>query len=130
LYRAWRHVVASRVCQENGQNTQDGFTSCEKSQEGDGKMSNPHIGSSFDDFLDEEDLRAEAEAVAVKRVIAWQIQQEMTEQKISKTKMAERMRTSRGQLDRLLDPMNDKVQLDTIIRGAKAVGRKVRLELA
>lgn len=93
-------------------------------------MSNPHIGSSFDDFLDEEDLRAEAEAVAVKRVIAWQIQQEMTEQKISKTKMAERMRTSRGQLDRLLDPMNDKVQLDTIIRGAKAVGRKVRLELA
>ncbi|RCK41925.1 Fis family transcriptional regulator [Thalassospira profundimaris] len=93
-------------------------------------MAAEHIGSSFDDFLSEEGILEEVEAVAVKRVIAWQIQQEMQQQHLSKKMMAERMQTSRTQLERLLDPLNDKVQLDTIIRGAKAVGRKIKLELA
>ncbi|OSQ48280.1 XRE family transcriptional regulator [Thalassospira alkalitolerans] len=92
-------------------------------------MTNAHIGSSFDDFLEEDGIREEVEAIAVKRVIAWQIAQEMEKQGLSKTEMAARMKTSRAQLDRLLDGNNDKVQLDTIQRGAKAIGRKLRLEL-
>ncbi len=92
-------------------------------------MTNAHIGSSFDDFLEEDGIREEVEAIAVKRVIAWQIVQEMEKQGLSKTEMAARMKTSRAQLDRLLDGNNDKVQLDTIQRGAKAIGRKLRLEL-
>tara|TARA_R110000868_G_scaffold58122_1_gene179266 strand:- start:48883 stop:49164 length:282 start_codon:yes stop_codon:yes gene_type:complete len=92
-------------------------------------MTNVHIGSSFDDFLEEDGIREEVEAIAVKRVIAWRIAQEMEKQGLSKTEMAARMKTSRAQLDRLLDGNNDKVQLDTIQRGAKAIGRKLRLEL-
>jgi predicted XRE-type DNA-binding protein len=96
---------------------------------GDVKKIYAHIGSSFDDFLDEEGIRDDVEAVAVKRVIAWQISQAMQELNLTKSMMAERMQTSRTQLDRLLDPKNDKIQLDTILRGAKAVGRKLRFEL-
>lgn len=93
-------------------------------------MTNKHIGSSFDDFLREEGLHDEATTHAIKRVLAWQIEQAMAEQGLSKTKMAKRMKTSRAQLDRLLDPRNDKVQLDTVQRAAAAVGRTLRLELA
>ncbi|MDP2699081.1 Fis family transcriptional regulator [Thalassospira sp.] len=93
-------------------------------------MTSQHIGSSFDSFLDEEGIREEVEVTAVKRVLAWQICEAMKEQNLTKTMMAKRMMTSRAQLDRLLDPENDKVQLDTIRRGAAAVGRKLRLELA
>ena len=92
-------------------------------------MNNPHVGSSFDDFLDEEKIREEATAHAIKRVVAWQIEQAMTAQGITKSEMARRMNTSRAQLDRLLDPNNDKVQLDTVQRAAAAVGRTLRLEL-
>jgi hypothetical protein len=67
---------------------------------------NPHIGSSFDDFLEEEGLSAEIEAVALKRVIAWQIEQAMKEKNMSKAAMAKAMNTSRSQLDRLPDPEN------------------------
>lgn len=93
-------------------------------------MSNPHFGSSFDDFLKEEGLFAEAEAHALKQVIAWQIQEAMTTQGLTKTAMAKRMKTSRAQLERLLDPKNDKIQLDTLLRAADAVGRKLVVELA
>lgn len=93
-------------------------------------MTNKHIGSSFDDFLKEEGLHEEATAHAIKRVLAWQIEQAMTEQGLSKSEMAKRMKTSRTQLDRLLDPENDKVQLDTVQRAARAVGRTLHLELA
>ncbi len=92
-------------------------------------MSNKHIGSSFDDYLKDEGIREEATAHAIKRVLAWQIEQAMTEQGISKSAMAKRMNTSRAQLDRLLDPENDKVQLDTVQRAAAAVGRTLYLEL-
>jgi antitoxin HicB len=91
---------------------------------------NAHIGSSFSDFLKEEGLFEEVTAHAVKRVLAWQIEQAMKEQGITKVEMAKRMKTSRAQLDRLLDPENDKVQLDTMQRAAAAIGRKLHMELA
>lgn len=93
-------------------------------------MSKKHIGSSFDDFLEEEGLRDAAQVHAVKRVLAWQISQAMKAQGVTKSEMAKRMKTSRAQLDRLLDPENDKVQLDTVQRAATAVGKTLRLELA
>lgn len=92
-------------------------------------MTNKHIGSSFDDFLKDEGIREEATTHAIKRVLAWQIEQAMSEQGITKSAMAKRMKTSRAQLDRLLDPENDKVQLDTVQRAAAAVGRTLHLEL-
>lgn len=94
------------------------------------KRRNWHIGSSFSDFLDDEGIREEVTAHAIKRVLAWQIAQAMKQQGISKMEMAKRMKTSRAQLDRLLDPKNDKVQLDTVQRAAVAVGRKLHMELA
>ncbi|MFT4041221.1 MAG: hypothetical protein QM692_23770 [Thermomicrobiales bacterium] len=92
-------------------------------------MRTEHIGSTFDDFLDEEGIREEVEAHAIKRVLAWQIQQEMVTQGLSKSAMARRMKTSRTQLERLLDPGNERVQLDTMQRAAAAIGRSLRLEL-
>ena len=91
---------------------------------------NRHIGSSFSDFLKEEGIYEDVTRHAIKRVLAWQIEQAMKEQGITKVAMAKRMKTSRAQLDRLLDPKNDKVQLDTVQRAAAAVGRKLHMELA
>jgi predicted XRE-type DNA-binding protein len=91
---------------------------------------NPHIGSSFDDYLKEEGIYEDASAHAIKRVIAWQIEQAMKSQGITKVEMAKRMKTSRAQLDRLLDPNNDKVQLDTVQRAAVAIGKRLHVELA
>ena len=91
---------------------------------------NPHFGSSFEDWLKKEGIYEEATAHAIKRVLAWQIEQAMKAQKISKAEMARRMHTSRTQLDRLLDPNNDKVQLDTVQRAAAAIGRTLKLELS
>jgi predicted XRE-type DNA-binding protein len=91
---------------------------------------NPHFGSSFESFLQEEGIAEDVNAAAIKHVLAWQIEQEMQAQHISKVEMARRMHTSRAHLDRLLDPTNDKVQLDTVQRAAAAVGRKLKLELA
>jgi antitoxin HicB len=91
---------------------------------------NPHFGSSFDDWLKEQGIYEEVTTHAIKRVLAWQIEQAMKAQGISKVEMARRMHTSRTQLDRLLDPDNDKVQLDTVQRAAAAIGRTLKLELA
>ena len=90
---------------------------------------NPHFGSSFDDWLKEQGIYEEVTTHAIKRVLAWQIEQAMKAEGISKAEMARRMHTSRTQLDRLLDPDNDKVQLDTVQRAATAVGRKLKIEL-
>ncbi len=87
------------------------------------------IGSSFDDFLKEEGIYEEVTAGAVKRLLTRQITDAMKVSKISKSEMARRMKTSRSQLDRLLDPGNTKIQLDTLFKAARAVGRNVRLEL-
>jgi antitoxin HicB len=87
------------------------------------------IGSAFDDFLKEEGTYEATQAVAIKRVLAWQIEQAMKEKHITKAEMARRMDTSRSQLDRLLDPDSDSVTLETLARAARAVGGQVRVEL-
>lgn len=92
-------------------------------------MTNKHIGSAFDDFMKEEGLYEEATNEACKRVLVWQISEAMRAEGLTKTDMARRMKTSRTQLDRLLNPDNEKVQLDTLQRAAAAVGRTLRLEL-
>lgn len=89
-----------------------------------------HVGSSLDDFLDEEGLLAESEAVAVKRVIAYQLKAMMKEQRLSKTVLAGRMKTSRAALERLLDPENASVTLLTLERAARALGMRIKIELA
>lgn len=91
---------------------------------------NPHVGSSFDDFLAEEGLLADAESVAIKRAIAFQISQLMEDEGISKTEMARRMKTSRSSLERLLDPENDSVTLQTLEHAAQALGKRLRIEFA
>jgi predicted XRE-type DNA-binding protein len=91
---------------------------------------NPHIGSTLESFLQEEGIAEEVNAAAIKRVLAWQIEEAMKQQGISKNQMAKRMHTSRAYLDRFLDPNNNKVQLDTMQRAAAAVGRRLRLDLA
>lgn len=91
--------------------------------------SNPYMGSSLDDLLEEEGTLAEIESIAIKRVIAWQVKQAMEEKKLTKQAMAKEMKTSRSSLDRLLDPNNPSVTLETIERAAKAIGKRVRLEL-
>jgi antitoxin HicB len=89
-----------------------------------------HLGSRFDEFLDEEGVRAEAEAIAVKRVLAFRLQALMKKQKITKAQLAKRMGTSRSALDRLLDPENVSVTLLTLERAAKALGKSIKIELA
>lgn len=93
------------------------------------KTKNPHQGSDFDDFLAEEGILADSESVAIKRVIAFQITQMMEQQNISKSEMARRMNTSRSSLDRLLDPHNESVTLQTLERAAQALGKRLRVEL-
>ncbi len=93
------------------------------------KREQKNIGSSFDDLLKEEGIYEETRDVAMKRVIAWQIGEAMKEQHISKSKMAERMKTSRTQVERLLDPTNNSVQLDTLQRAASIVGRRLVIAL-
>src|SRR5688500_2424615 len=85
--------------------------------------------TSLDDFLDEEGIREEVTARAIKRVIALQLQQAMVEQKLSKARMAELMDTSRAQLARILDPEEFNVTLDTLARAAKVLGRRLSVEL-
>lgn len=92
-------------------------------------MSNNHIGSNFDDFLASEGILEEATAVAVKRVLAWQIEQEMRRQRLTKTSMAEKMHTSRAALNRLLDEEDTSLTLTTLSSAATALGKKLRIEL-
>ena len=90
---------------------------------------NRHIGSSLNDFLRDEGILEEARAVAIKEAVAYQVQQAMEKQKISKIEMARRMKTSRAALDRLLAPGNASVTLQTLTRAARAIGRELRVEL-
>jgi len=90
---------------------------------------NPNRGSSFEDFLKEEGIFDASNAAAVKKVLAWQIEQAMRTQHITKSAMAARMHTSRSQLERLLDPEKTGVSLETIQRAAAVVGRELRIEL-
>jgi antitoxin HicB len=90
---------------------------------------NPHIGSSFDDFLDEENLLVEANEIAIKRVIAWQLQQEIESKHMTKTDVAKAMGTSRAAVDRLLDPNNTSVTLNTLSKAARILGKKIEIDL-
>jgi antitoxin HicB len=90
---------------------------------------NKHIGSSLDDFLQEEGVLEETRAIALKEAVAWQVQQAMEKEKITKVEMARRMHTSRAALDRLLAPGNASVTLQTLTRAARAIGRELRIEL-
>jgi DNA-binding Xre family transcriptional regulator len=92
-------------------------------------MKNKHSGSSLDDWLEEEGLLEDATAVAVKRVIAWQILQAMEKQQITKTDMAKRMHTSRAALNRLLDESDTSVTLMTLASAATALGKKMQFQL-
>jgi len=91
-------------------------------------MSRKHMGSSIDDFLKEEGIFEEAQAQAVKEVVAWQLAEAMKKKKISKNKMAALLKTSRTQVDRLLDPKND-ITLTSLQRAAAMVGRRVSIKL-
>ena len=90
---------------------------------------NPRVGSSLDNFLKEEGNLEEARAIALKEAVAWQVQKAMKRAKINKVEMARRMNTSRAALDRLLDPGNASVTLQTLCRAARAIGRDLRIEL-
>ena len=94
-------------------------------------MNKNNIGSSFDDFLEEEAqaLLDEATTVAVKRVIAWQIAEEMKTQKLTKTSMAKKMHTSRAALNRLLDATDTSLTLTTLSSASSVLGKKFRIEL-
>jgi len=92
-------------------------------------MANKHIGSGVDDFLREEGVLEEFQAQAVKEVIAWQLSEAMKDKKLSKRKLAALMHTSRTQVDRVLDPKDGNVTLETLQRAAALVGRKVQVEL-
>lgn len=93
------------------------------------RKDNPRLGSTLDDLLEEDGLLAEATAVAIKRVVAWQLAQAMEKEGVTKSEMARRMQTSRSALDRLLDPQNSSVTLHSIDRAAAVLGKKLRLEL-
>jgi antitoxin HicB len=92
-------------------------------------MANRHLGSSLDELLREDGVLEEFQAKAVKEVIAWQLGEAMKAQKLSKRKLAMMMHTSRSQVDRVLDPTDGNVTLETLQRAAAVVGRKVQVEL-
>ena len=93
------------------------------------KSKNPHEGSTLDDFLREEGIFEEVETAALKRALALEIADLMEKQQMRKAAMAKQMHTSRAALDRLLDPTNSSVTLGTLTRAAKALGRKIRIDL-
>jgi antitoxin HicB len=90
---------------------------------------NPHIGSSFESWLEDAGIREEVTAAAIKAVIARQLAAEMKKKKITKQRMVELMKTSRAQIDRLLDPDNGSATIESLQRAAKMVGRELRLQL-
>jgi len=93
------------------------------------KLNKKAVGSSFDDFLKKDGDYEKAQAVAIKRVLAWQIQKAMKEMHLAKAEMARRMKTSRSHLERLLDPRNDSLTLSMLARAGHVLGREIRLEL-
>ncbi|MBM3837767.1 MAG: Fis family transcriptional regulator [Verrucomicrobia bacterium] len=93
-------------------------------------MKQEHVGSEFDAYLKQENLLAECEAGALKRVVAWQIEREMKRRKISRARLASRMKTSRATLDRLFAQNESAVTLQLLERAALALGRKLKVELA
>jgi hypothetical protein len=123
---------AACVHQENAEDRARGPGDCPATIEGDvvvKKKKNPHIGSSFESWLDEAGIREEVTVAAIKSVIARQLADEMKKKKLTKKRMAELMKTSRAQLDRLLDPDNGNATIESLQRAAMILGRELRLEL-
>ena len=124
------HGLVARIRQEIAENARARSRAGASAETGDREVKRKErIGSSFENFLKEEGLHATARETAIKRVLAWQLREAMTAQRITKSEMARRMKTSRAQLDRLLDPRNEKVLLETLRKAATAVGRELRVEL-
>lgn len=92
-------------------------------------MDEKYVGSTFDSFLEEEGLQAQSAALAVKRVIAWQIEEAMKQEKLSRTAMARRMNTSRAAINRLLDIQNTSISLQTMEKAAHALGKRLDIQL-
>lgn len=90
---------------------------------------NPHVGSTLDDFLREDGSYDAVQAIAAKRALTFQLEQTMRQDRLTKTEMARRMRTTRAQLDRLLDPDNPSTTLQTLVKAAGAVGKQLRITL-
>ena len=93
------------------------------------KLNKKHIGSSFESWVEKEGILEDSTNFAVKSVLAWQLTQEMKKKKLTKQQMAASMKTSRAQLDRVLDPKSGNATLETLQRAAQAVGRKLKVEL-
>ncbi len=93
------------------------------------KLNKEALGSSFDDFLEEENILAESDSIAIKRVVAFEVQKSMEEEQITKTEMAKRMNTSRSALTRLLDPLNNSITLATIETALAAIGKRVQIQI-
>ena len=93
------------------------------------RKANPHRGASLDEFLANERILEEATAKAAKKVLAWQFSEAMRKRNVTKVALARQMKTSRAQLDRLLDPENESVTLKTLARAAEILGMKVQIEL-
>ncbi len=93
------------------------------------KSEKGRIGSSFEDYLIGEGVETETRSLAIKRVLAWQLEEAMKHEKLSKNQMAKAMHTSRSQLDRILDPENERIQLDTMIKAARVLGKQLRIAL-
>ena len=92
-------------------------------------MNKKYVGSSFEDFLEEENIEVEVRNEAIKRLISYNLVNEMNAQNINKTEMAKKMNTSRAALDRLLNPKNDSVTLATPTKAANVLGKKLVLQL-
>ncbi|MCX6628152.1 MAG: type II toxin-antitoxin system RelE/ParE family toxin [Candidatus Solibacter sp.] len=123
------HLVALHgLHQEDAGNARRGSDAGAQAPEGVNEMSKKHMGSSIDDFLKAEGVFEEAQSQAVKEVVAWQLAQAMKEKKISKNRMATLLKTSRTQVDRLLDAKND-ITLSSLERAAAMVGRRVTIQL-
>jgi hypothetical protein len=127
LYRE-RLVALHGFIKKTRTTPEDDLTLARKRQKELQPMSKKHMGSSIDDFLKAEGILEEAQAEAVKELVAWQLAEAMKTKKISKARMARLLQTSRTQVDRLLDPKND-VTLSSLQRAAAMVGRRVRIEL-
>jgi antitoxin HicB len=88
---------------------------------------NKHKGSKFEDFLEEEGLLDDVDAIAIKRVIAYELKKTMKKENISKTKLAADLHTSRSALDRLLDPNNTSITLNSLVKAAHLLGKKLQI---
>ena len=122
---------ASLLYQEVGKDSSTGFAISQATAQYLERLSMKakHLGSNLDDFLEEEGLLVEAEVVAVKRVLAFQLAQLMAKQQVSKSEMARRMNTSRTAVERLLNPESEAATLTTLEKAASALGKRLHVEL-